>query len=289
MIRVLTIPNWSFGRSRDLLVAFEDVLRPFELHDLESDVDHNRTVSAFSGPIDDVLDALIQLGRLAFDSIDLSRHTGVHPRIGALDVCPFVPYRSADLPETIARVERFAQKMAEEFGIPIFLYEKSELGRHNASLPELRKGGYGKLLEMEIHPDFGPNRIHPRLGATVMGVRGFLIAMNVNLATENLEVAKRIAWEIRKKRREGEEGFLGVRALGLSLASKGQTQVSMNLTLPELSPVDPIIEWVRRRAYELDVAPAESELIGVIPEACVPTASRLPIRPAQIIRGMDAI
>lgn len=289
MNRVLTIPNWSFGRSRDLLIAFEDILRPLEIHYLESDVDHNRTVSAFSGPLEDVTAAITQLGRAAFDSMDLSRHTGVHPRIGALDVCPFVPYRSADLPAVIAHVEHFAEAMATEFGLPIFLYEKSERGRHNASLPELRKGGYGKLLEMEIHPDFGPNRIHPRLGATVMGVRGFLIAMNVNLATEDLEIAKRIAWEIRKKRREGEEGFLGVRALGLPLASKGQTQVSMNLTLPELSPVDPIIDWVRRRTYELDVAPADAELIGVIPEGCVPTASRLPFRPEQIIRGMDAI
>ncbi|MFW5697985.1 MAG: glutamate formiminotransferase, partial [Fimbriimonadaceae bacterium] len=235
-MRVLTVPNWSFGRDKSLLREFRDELegRPVVIHYVESDVDHNRTVSAFSGEQDVVADALFALAEMAFPSIDLNRHLGVHPRIGALDVCPFVPLKvlsdEEEAAEFVAWIERFAESLADRHGLPVYLYERSEKGRHSSELPELRKGGFGSLLAHELNPDFGPREAHPRLGATVSGWRDFLVAMNVNLREDRADMAKTLARKIRIMRNDGDERFLGVRALGLMLATRGESQVSMNLT-----------------------------------------------------------
>lgn len=284
-MRVLTVPNWSFGRDRDLLHKFDEVLKNAELtvHYLRSDVDHNRTVSAFSGDAEKVFSSLATLASLAFERIDLNRHVGVHPRIGALDVCPFLPLGD---PGTIfAEVESFAAQLAASHNLPVFLYEKSERGRHEADLPSIRKGGFGGLLGRELRPDFGPARAHPHLGVTVMGVREFLIAMNVNLAGEDATVAKAIAREIRSLRSSGDARFLGVRALGFSLSSVGLSQVSLNLTLPDLTPVDPIVTWIMEEAAARGARFANTELIGVIRAKDVGDAGRLVIDPAQIVEA----
>jgi len=168
-------------------------------------------------------------------------------------------------------------------GVPVFLYEKSERGHHEAALPALRQGGFEALQYKLLRPDFGPPSPHERLGATIVGARDFLIAMNVNLATADLRPAKKIAAEIRALRAEGEARFLGVRALGFPLGSRGLTQVSMNLTLPDLTPVDPVIEWIEERARDLGASIAETELIGVIRDVDVPTALRLQMDPAQVV------
>ena len=286
-MRLLTVPNWSFGRNTPLLHQFREVLSnpKVVVHYCQGDVDHNRTVTAFSGTPAALLEALVKLCDLAFDAIDLNRHLGVHPRIGALDVCPFVPLTSSekDFLQANAVAERLSATIAGRFGVPVYLYERSERGCHEADLPSLRKGGFGGLAERVLNPDFGPNRAHPLLGVSVVGVRDFLIACNVDLVSEDIAVAQRIAKLIRTLRTDGDPRFLGVRALGLQLASRKLIQVSLNITLPDITPVDPVIEWVFEQAASSKIRIAGTELIGVIRDVDVPTASRLPIREAQIV------
>lgn len=284
-MRLLTVPNWSFGRSPSLLRAFADVLerRAVSVHYLRGDVDHNRTVSAFSGEAAALEQALFDLAELAFDAIDLNRHVGVHPRIGALDVLPFVLERPEDLERALTFAESVAAKLAERFDLPVYLYERSERGRHEGDLPSIRRGGFGSLLERELRPDFGPRRAHRRLGAAVVGVRDPLIALNVDLRHPMPTAARTIAREIRERRTAGDPTFLGVRALGLALPSREMSQVSMNVTLPALTPLDPIVEWIDRRAIALGVAPAPPELIGVIPARQLEHATRVPFAPEQVV------
>ena len=284
-MRLLTVPNWSFGRSPSLLRGFSQVLgaHPVVVHYLQGDLDHNRTVSAFSGEAEVVGRVLLELAGRAFDAIDLNRHVGVHPRIGALDVLPFLSFRPEDIDGALEFAESFAKTLAERFDIPVFLYERSEKGRHEGDLPSLRRGGFGSLLERELHPDYGPSRAHPRLGATVVGVRDPLIALNVDLRHPLATTARQIASEIRTLRTEGDPAFLGVRALGLTLPSREMSQVSLNITLPDLTPVDPIIEWIEHRALELGVASAGPELIGVIAARHLEHATRVPFDPAQVV------
>ena len=190
-MKVLAVPNWSFGRDNGLLRAMRDLLEEegAEIHFLKGDVDHNRTVSAFSGSAEQVRAWLTKLAELALPSIDLNRHLGCHPRIGALDVCPFISYDPGE--EGFGDwVRSCGQELSERFELPVFLYEKSASGR---ALPGLRRPGFGVLLAGEIDPDFGPRQAHPRLGATVLGWRSFLIALNVNLRTEDPGPAQTLA------------------------------------------------------------------------------------------------
>lgn len=290
-MRLLTVPNWSFGRDKGLLRKFKEILsrEGIVTHYCKSDVDHNRTITAFSGEEDLVVDALFRMCQEAFEVIDLNQHVGVHPRIGALDVCPFVllndPERKPEvaLMNAQAVAERTAGLLSATFSLPIFLYEKSERGRHEADLPSLRKGGFGALMELELRPDFGPNHANQRLGVTVLGVRDFLIAFNVNLSSADATLAKELATEIRRLRTEGDERFLGVRALGFPLASVDQSQVSLNLTLPDLTKADPVVEWIAHRAIARGVPIVSTELVGVIRPQDVEGASRLPIKKEQIV------
>lgn len=291
MSRLLTVPNWSFGRDRKLLQTFRDtILRDgHRLHFCESDIDHNRTVTAFSGSPDGVFRTLLSLCEQAFDIIDLNRHIGVHPRVGALDVCPFVPLEGEelDLAELQEKIDDFAHELADEYALPVFFYERSERGRHEADLPTLRKGGFGGLLDRELNPDFGPSRAHPRLGISVMGIRDFLIAMNVDFKHDDGTFAEQTAKRIRTLRREGDERFLGVRALGLYLATREMSQVSLNLTLPDLTPVDPIVDYIIGEAGKAGVQFAETELIGVIRQRDLPTATHLHVKKSQIVDAVE--
>lgn len=283
--RILTVPNWSFGRDRRLLSDVQDLLvaHDVRVHFARSDVDHNRTVTAFSGGADAVHRALISVAERVLPGIDLNRHVGVHPRVGGLDVCPFVPLSPEAMGDALVLAETVAADLAGRFEVPVYLYERSERGRHEADLPSLRRGGFGGLAGRELRADFGPSRAHARLGVTVLGVRDFLIAMNVNLATEDVGLAKELARRIRALRQEGDARFLGVRALGLPLPSRGLTQVSTNLTLPDLAPIDPVIEWVRDEARGRRVSVSDTELIGVIRRRDLLAATRVPVDPAQVV------
>lgn len=176
-----------------------------------------------------------------------------------------------------------SEVLAMSFGIPVFLYEKSERGRHEADLPSLRKGGFGGLLDRELNPDFGPKTVHPRLGVSVVGFRDFLVAFNVNLETEDLAIAKTLGRQIRDLRQAGDERFLGVRALGLPLPSRQLIQVSINVTLPDLVSVDPIINWIEEEGLRRGAQIDDIELVGVIRRDDVLGASRLPIEREQIV------
>jgi len=286
-MRLLAVPNWSFGRNTLLLRQFQDAMSDHDVfvHYCQGDIDHNRTVTAFSGEPEAIELTMADLCALAFDTIDLNRHVGVHPRIGALDVCPIVPLGpgDSDFFQASVLVERIAAQIGGRHGVPVFLYERSERGRHEADLPSLRRGGFGGLEGRTLNPDFGPDTCHPQLGVTVVGVRDFLVAMNVDFGTEDIEIAKLMAKHVRELRREGDPRFLGVRALGFPLASRQQVQLSMNVTLPDLTPIDPILEWAFAQAANARVRVTATELIGVIRDIDVPSASRLPIRDQQIV------
>lgn len=289
-MRLLTVPNWSFGRDTELLRRCKSILDSaprLEVHYAAGDIDHNRTVTAFTGDSNIVFETLLALADTILQRIDLNRHVGVHPRIGALDVCPFVIYEQEDLDWAKVEVQHFAHQFAETFEVPVFLYEQSEQGRHESDLPTLRKGGFGGLHNKVLNPDYGPPTAHPRWGVTIMGVRSFLIAMNVNLRTTDVAIAKSIAREIRNLRSEGDERFLGVRALGFPLASQQLSQVSLNLTLPDITPVDPIIEWIEHRAYKAGILVENSELIGVIRQKDLSKSSKLPIDPRQVVEMVE--
>ncbi|MCA0359450.1 MAG: hypothetical protein LCH41_00160 [Armatimonadetes bacterium] len=282
---VLTVPNWSLGRERSVLHQGLDLLESADVtvHFAEADLDHNRTVTAFSGDASEVLVTLFELARVWLPAINLHRHVGVHPRIGGLDVCPWIPLAPVS-PHFGEWIIESAQAFAEEFEIPVFLYEHSASAGSKASLPELRKGGFGALVGQEITPDFGPNQAHPYLGATVWGWRDFLVALNVNFPSENLEAAERIAAEIRSRRRAGEPGFEGVRSLGLSLADQGLVQVSLNLTQPFASKINPVVAFILESAGARGLEGGYTELIGVIPESLARESSLVYPRAAQIVK-----
>lgn len=289
-MRILATPHWSFGRDRRLLAECRDKLTELGLktHYCESDIDLNRTVTAFSGDQEAVEAGLMALCELVLSGIDLNRHVGAHPRIGGLDICPFV---ALDPPKTKLRaqklrdwVEEIGRRFSDTYAVPVFLSDKSDMGRHEADLPSLRKGGFGGLLNRTLASDFGPKTAHPLLGATVMGWRDFQIAINVNLDTIAAEPAVRIAHKVRLLRSEGDERMLGVKAQGFSLPSRELSQISLVLTLPDLTPVDPVVEYISEAAQSLGVSVAYPELVSVIRDTDLPTATRISPREEQVVQ-----
>jgi glutamate formiminotransferase len=251
--QVLAVPNWS-----GIDLPLPD-LPGVEIHFHAGDADHERTVTAYSGCPAAVHLATMTLAEAWLPLIDLRRQHGVHPRIGALDVCPFVGEF-----DVLALAEEFHHR----FAIPVTLYGLSANGR---LLPDVRRGLYP--------PDFGHDP-HPHWGTTVMGRREFLVALNVNFRDLSLAAAKSIAKEIRHRREAGDPLLSGVRALGLELSRRGLTQVSLNLTQPDGTPIDPIVEWIESIAGQ----PGDVELVGVIHQRHLPAANRVSPSPEQIIR-----
>ncbi|MDQ2985449.1 MAG: hypothetical protein M3R13_01850 [Armatimonadota bacterium] len=278
-MRLLCVANWSEGRDEVLLAAVRDALRSrgATVHFDGSDADHNRVVTAFSGSAEEVRETLFSVAAVAFQGIDMRSHDGVHPRSGALDVCPFI-LLDGELEHAVQFVNEVAEHLAHDYGLPVFLYEHSETGRHAADLPSLRKGQYEGLFGRELNPDFGPSTANAKLGATVFGVRDWLLAVNVDLPQDALAKAKSIAREIRVLRDEGDPRMCGIRALGLHLLRRGLSQISMNLTNPEATSPDEIIRWIATQAEVV-----QTELIGVIREGDVANATLLPVEPNQII------
>jgi glutamate formiminotransferase len=252
LAKVLAVPNWSA-----VGLSLPD---PFDLavHYHQGDPDHQRTVTAYSGLAGEVEAATLALAAAWLPQLDLRTQHGVHPRIGALDVCPFVG-------EIV--VPTVAQRFWREFGIPVTLYEKSAPGR---SLPDVRRGLYP--------PDFG-SAPHPQWGVTVMGQRDFLIALNVNLPTTDLTIARSVARQIRLNREAGVPNFSGVRALAFSLDSQQMTQISMNITRPDEVSIDELVGWIRN---QLPVSGA-TELIGVIRRRDLATATVLEVQDSQVV------
>ena len=263
------VPNFSEGRDLSVVQALAEAVQAVPqavLLDRTSDPDHHRSVLTLAGPPEAVAEAAFQACRIATERIDLRRHQGVHPRVGATDVVPFVPVRGMTMIDCVDLARRVAHRIGEELGIPVFLYEQSAVQPVRRRLEAIRQGGLEDLAErMAQDPawrsDFGPARLHPTAGATVVGARPFLVAFNVNLASGDLAVAKAIALRVR----ESGGGLPCVKAIGVPLPSRRLVQVSMNLTDLERTPIHQAYEAVAREAAQAGVRLAGSELIGLIP------------------------
>lgn len=263
------VPNFSEGRRRDVVDAIAGAIAAVprvRLLDREMDGNHNRCVITFVGDRASVAEGALAGARKAVELIDMNAHHGEHPRIGALDVCPFVPVAGVTMDDCVAIARTVGKRMADELGIPVYLYEAAATRPDRKDLPNVRKGEYeGLKAEIETNPDrrpdFGPARMHPTAGASVVGARPILIAWNVNLETKDVRVAKRIAKAIR----ESDGGLPAVRAKGFDLADRGLVQVSMNMIDYHATSLLRVYEEIRRLADAEGVAIAESEVVGLVP------------------------
>ena len=268
------IPNISEGRRQDVIDACAEAIRQagVRLLDVKSDASHNRTVFTFAGDAESVHAAVLALFGAAVPAIDLRHHSGEHPRLGAVDVTPFVPIEGVTMAECVALAKRVAEDVARQFDVPVYLYEEAASSAARKNLEDIRRGEFeglaAKMQQREWQPDFGPAAPHTTAGASVIGARMPLIAYNVNLATNRLDVAKKIAAALR----HSSGGLRFVKAMGLELADRGIVQVSMNLTNHEKTPIFRVCELVKRDAARYGVTVLESVIIGLLPAAAL-TAS----------------
>ena len=270
------VPNVSEGLRADVidrLVAAVRGAAGVRLLDQSSDRAHNRSVLTLAGPADALRAAVLALFDAAVATIDLRTHRGEHPRLGAVDVVPFIPIEGVTMAECVALAREVGAEVAARHGLPVFLYEEAASSLARRNLEDIRRGEFeglaAKLRDPAWKPDFGPAEPHPSAGATVIGARMPLIAFNVNLATDRLDVAKQIAAAVR----HSGGGFRFVKALGVALADRGVVQVSMNLTNYEKTPIFRVFEAVRREAARYGVAVVDSEIVGLVPaHALVATA-----------------
>ena len=254
--QIQCIPNFSAGQDTAAAEAIVAAVRQtpgVRLADWSADTDHNRLVVTFVGPPEPVRAAALAATAAAVAHIDLFHHSGVHPRLGAIDVLPFVPLSGITLTECAALAVRVGEEIAAVYRLPVFFYEAASSQSH--TLPFVRKAAFHTLW-----PDAGPGLPHPTAGAVVVGARGPLIAFNINLAASDPAAARAIAREMRTL-----SSLPGIRALGLRLPSRGITQVSMNLTRPAETPLLAVSQYVERRATAFGTTVTESEVIGVLP------------------------
>ncbi|MCO5250519.1 MAG: glutamate formimidoyltransferase [Candidatus Kapabacteria bacterium] len=267
------VPNFSEGRNKEIIEAIAEAIRQTEgvtLLDVDPGYSTNRTVYTFVGDEVSVVEGALAAARVAHKLIDMSKQTGEHPRMGALDVCPFIPVRGATMEDCVDCAKRFAENASTELGIPIYLYEYASTQEHRKTLPQIRQGeyeGFAKKIKLpEWKPDYGPAEFIPKWGATVTGARFFLIAYNVNvLGTHNQ--AHRIALNLREAGRgEGEPGKLKeVKALGWFVEEYGMAQISINLTNYKVTPIHIAFEEAKKEAEILKVGIAGSEMVGLVP------------------------
>ncbi len=267
------VPNFSEGRNAqtvDALAAAVASAPGVALLDRTMDPDHNRSVLTFAGAPGEVLEAALRAVERAIALIDLTRHSGVHPRIGAADVVPFVPVRGVTLAECAHVAETFGHALWARCRLPVYLYEASARRPERRRLENIRHGGFEALRDAvtdkaDRRPDIGGPELHPTAGATVTGGRKFLIAYNLNLTTSDVAIAKQVARAIRAS----SGGLPFVKAMGVPLASRGLAQVTMNLTDFETTPVACVFEAVKRESARLGAGIAGGELIGLIPKAAL--------------------
>ena len=263
------VPNFSEGRRKEVVDAIAQAIASVpgvRVLDQEMDADHNRSVITFVGDRTSVAEAAFRGAKKAVELIDMSRHRGEHPRVGALDVLPFVPIAGVTMDDCVDLARAVGKRIADELQVPVYLYEAAATRPDRRALPDVRRGEY-EGLKTEIgtnpdrKPDFGPPRLHPTAGACVVGARPVLIAWNVNLRTTDVGVAKRIAKAIR----ESDGGLPAVRAKGFDLADRGLVQVSMNMVDYRKTSLVQAFEAIRVLAAKEGVEIAESEIIGLVP------------------------
>jgi glutamate formiminotransferase / 5-formyltetrahydrofolate cyclo-ligase len=269
------VPNISEGRRPEVVEACVAALRGVEgvrLLDRSSDASHNRTVLTLAGEAPALRRAVLTLVGAAVETIDLRAHQGAHPRMGAVDVVPFVPIEGMDMAGCVALARESAAEVADRFALPVYLYEAAATSPARRQLEDIRRGGFegleAKMRDPAWAPDFGPSRPHPSAGAAAFGARMPLIAFNVNLATDRVEVAEQIARAVR----HSSGGLRYVKALAVPLGERGQAgqvQVSMNLTDYTRTPLFRVFDLVRREAARYGVAVAGSEIVGLLPQAAL--------------------
>jgi glutamate formiminotransferase len=270
------VPNFSEGRDLTRIDAIETAIAAVPgtfILDRTSDADHHRSVITFAGDGESVLESAVRATALAAKLIDLNQHQGVHPRLGALDVLPFVPLGGATMEDCTDLAHRAGRRIWNELGIPVYFYQAAALRPDRLHLEDVRRGQFEGLREAVLNdeskcPDVGGPALHPTAGAVIVGARRVLIAYNIDLATANLAVAKEIARRIRTSN----GGFPALKALGLSLPSRNQVQVSMNFTDFEQTPPHTVFDEVTRLAASYGVEIARSELIGLLPRKAMELA-----------------
>jgi len=264
---LMCVPNISEGKDLTLIDKIADAVKKTEkikLLEASSDRDHNRSVFGYLGEPAPVLEATKRLTEIALEGIDMSRHKGDHPRMGAVDVVPFIPIRNISGEEALQVAYEFGDYLGGK-GVPVYFYEDAASVTERKNLAEIRKGQYEalaeKLKEEVWKPDRGPALFNPKAGATAVGVRFPLIAFNVNLNTKNMEIADKIARSVRNL----SGGYRYVRAIGVNLTELGQVQVSMNLTNYNKTPIHRVVETIRSEAARYGVTLASSEFVGPVP------------------------
>lgn len=263
------VPNFSEGCDPDKIKSIAEVFQAFpgvRLIDYSGDSDHNRSVFTFLGKSDDVLAAALAASGKALELIDMRKQSGVHPRLGAVDVVPFIPLSTAKMQDAIEIAHRFGQQLYERFGVPVYFYGNAALLPERSELANVRRGGYEALSKKMANaadaPDVGKPEFNARSGATAVGAREPLVAYNINLNCEDLRLVQKIASQIR----ENGGGLKHVRAIGVILKSRGISQVSMNLTNCKETPLKAIYDQVETLAAQRGVEIVESELIGLVPK-----------------------
>ena len=262
------VPNISEGRDLAAVARIADAVARVpgvRVLDRHSDAVHHRSVLTLVGAAAPLRAAVLALFEATLIEVDVSAHHGAHPRIGAVDVVPFVPLTGATMADAVAAARTTAAEVAARFGVPVFLYEAAATRAERRALQDVRRGQFeglaAKLRRPEWQPDFGPAVPHPRLGAVAIGARGLLVAYNINLATTRLDVATRIAAVVR----ESSGGLPCVKAMGLALPDRGLVQVSMNLTDIDRTSIADVFEAVSREAARAGVEVLESEVVGLVP------------------------
>ncbi len=270
------VPNYSEGRNLDIVEKIVDCFRGKEgvkLLDYSSDKDHNRSVVTVVGEREALKEAVLKSVEVARDNIDLRKHSGEHPRMGAVDVIPFIPIKNATMDDCVELSKEVAQQMYERFEIPTFLYEKSASAPHRQNLAKLRKGEFegmaDKIKTEEFKPDFG-TELHKSYGISAVGARAFLVAYNINLDTDNIDIANSIS----KKVRHSGGGLRFVKAMGVRLEERGIVQVSMNCTDFTKTSLYTVFEMVKMEAKRYGVNVIGSEVIGLVPMAALIDASK---------------
>lgn len=267
------VPNFSEGRDKEKIEKIIDAFRGKDgvrLLDYSSDPDHNRTVVTVVGEPENLKDAVVNAVKVARDLIDMNKHEGQHPRMGATDVIPFIPIRNVTEEDAVELSKEVGKRIGEELEIPVFLYEKSASAPHRQNLADVRKGQYEGMAEKMKDsslwtPDFGPSAPHKTFGVVAVGARMPLCAYNVNLNTDNLEIATAIA----KKVRFIGGGLRFCKAMGVELTDRHQTQVSMNLTNYTKTSIYSAFEMVKMEAKRYGVSVVGSEVIGLVPMAAL--------------------
>jgi len=246
--------------------------------DISSDADHNRSVLTLAGNESQVRASILRLFEAALEHIDLRTHQGEHPRLGAVDVVPFVPVREATMADCVRLARAIGEEVAGRFHVPVFLYEEAATAEHRRNLAEIRKGEFEglsrKMSDPLWAPDFGPAQPHPSAGAAVIGAREFLIAFNVNLNTPDVQIADRIARAIR----HSSGGLRYCKAMGVALSERRIAQVSINMVNFKKTPLHRVVEMIKSEAARYGVAVVGSEIVGLVPNDALLSAAEFYLR-----------